>query len=147
MIDNLVTIKLGDIREELPGFTWNPMVEKEFAFDKQIDFVVIRVLTTIPRLENYGEEFIRVGMDDAISMRLMVYFRVPRTDRWKMTLRERIAQIVDEAIGIFRCECGVLFTCNVDDLVDSKPARTVVVVERLHRPRHSLDHIDIQKLF
>ena len=108
MIDNLVTIKLGDIREELPGFIWNPMVEKEFAFDKQIDLVVIRVLTTIPRLENYGEEFIRVGMHDAISMRLMVYFRVPRTDRWKMTLRERIAQIVDEAIGIFRCECGGL---------------------------------------
>jgi len=55
MIDRLVAIKLNDMREELPGFEWNPVVEKEFAFDKQIELVVVRILTTIPRLENYGE--------------------------------------------------------------------------------------------
>ena len=94
MIDRLVAIKLNDMREELPGFEWNPVVEKEFAFDKQIELVVVRILTTIPRLENYGEEFIRVCMHDAISMKLMVFFRIPRTDRWKTTLRERIAHVM-----------------------------------------------------
>ena len=108
MIDRLVAIKLNDMREELPGFEWNPVVEKEFAFDKQIELVVVRILTTIPRLENYGEEFIRVCMHDAVSMKLMVFFRIPRTDRWKTTLRERIAQVMEEALRVVRCECGGL---------------------------------------
>jgi len=108
MIEDTVRIKLNEMREELKGFEWNPLVEKEFAFDKRVELVIVRVLSTIPRLENYGEEFIRVCMHDAVSMKLMVFFRIPRTDRWKITLRERVIQIVDEAKEVVRCECGGL---------------------------------------
>ena len=75
----MVRPKLGEMVELLgDDFVLNTLVMKEFAFDWKLQFVTVRVLSSIPRMENFGEEFIRVCMlhgserevDDLVSCTL-----------------------------------------------------------------------------
>ena len=89
-------------------FVLNTLVAKEFAFDWKLQLVTVRVLSSIPRMENYGEEFIRVCMLHGISEKLMTWFRVPLNDRWRQNTMLRIGQVYEEAGLVRYCPCGGL---------------------------------------
>ncbi|MFH0989921.1 MAG: hypothetical protein V1799_07890 [bacterium] len=106
---DLQCIRRQEIEEALgDSFILNAFVSKEFAYDKKLTLVTIRVYSTIPRMENYREEFIRVCMLHGISERLMTWFRVPRDFRWRTNLGLRIRQIIEEGNAVRYCECGGL---------------------------------------
>ena len=104
-----VSITFKEMRETLgQRFQFNPQVEKEFTFDYEIGRVVLRVLSSIPKMENYNEAYIRVCMLHGMSLKLMTWFRVPKDTRWKLNLTMRVSQIIEEATQIKLCECGGL---------------------------------------
>lgn len=109
MIRRLEPVRQWEIEEVLgEGFVFNSHVSKEFAYDRKGLLVTIRVYSSIPRMENFREEFIRVCMLHGTSERLMTWFRVPRDKRWKENLRNRLVQIGEESNIVRHCTCGGL---------------------------------------
>ena len=105
----IVRPRLREMTELLgDDFVLNTLVAKEFAFDWKLQLVTVRVMSSIPRMENFGEEFIRVCMLHGVSEKLMTWFRVPLDDRWRQNTMLRIGQVYEEAGGVCYCPCGGL---------------------------------------
>lgn len=109
------------LREKTVGLTRQSIVEAlgeefeedsqyrhEFLYERTIGLVRVRVFSGIPRMSNFGEQTIRIRVVHGVSLKSMLQFIVPIDERWRDTLRSRLAQVYDEARDIRYCECGGL---------------------------------------
>jgi hypothetical protein len=80
----------------------------EFLYERTIGLVRVRAFSGIPRMSNFNEQTIRIRIAHAVTLKTMLLFIVPIDDRWRDTLRSRLAQVYDEVRDIRYCECGGL---------------------------------------
>lgn len=106
MVDGLTVQSIEEVLGD--KFEEDTQHRHEFAFEREIGLVRVRVFSGIPRMSNFNEQTIRIRVVHGISGKAMLLFLIPIDERWRTSLTERLKQLTEEIREFRYCVCGGL---------------------------------------
>lgn len=106
MVDGLTVQSIGEVLGD--EYEEDTQHRHEFAFEREIGLVRVRVFSGIPRMSNFGEQTIRIRVVHGVSAKAMLLFLIPIDERWRGALTERLKQLTEEIREFRYCVCGGL---------------------------------------